>query len=288
MKKQCIVLVSIFSLVGCAGQKPNPNSNLTVESNSSILTNSKEINGSKSINEVNQNVINKDVNITQNKIKEIESLFKMASQLSTDGNHTKALNKCKEALQKIEKKDTANLKKAKTCISKENNSRQEMLKAEKNARIAKMFDEANKLSGLKALSKYDEIIQLTKDKIIIKKAFIKKKNIVDSLDFNDLKLANFYFDYAQHTSFYEYFKKSGDLYYNYGDMTDKEERNKALKSYLEFYKKIQNDDVVLYRLGYLYIMNENWKNAKRFISEAKTLGNYDAKELWINKKLYSK
>ena len=282
------MLVSILSLIGCVGQNPNPDNNLTIESNSTILTNNKEVNGSKAIKEVNKNVVNKDVNITQNKIKEIELLFKTATQLSSEGNHTKALNKCEEALQKIEEKDTANLEKAKTCISKEKKSIQEMLKAKKKAKISKIFDEASKLSGLEALSKYDEIIQLTKDKTIIKKAFIKKKNIIDSLDINDLELAKFYFDYAQHTSFYEYFKKSGDLYYNYGDMTDKGERSKALKSYLEFYKKIPNDDVVLYRLGYLFTMNQDWVNAKRFISESKKLGNYDAKELWINEKLYSK
>ena len=285
MKKQCIVLIGILSLMGCTAQSPKTKVVSTVESNSSVLITS----------QLNKEVVKEDVNLTQQKMEEVKLLFKSAKQLSADGNHTKALHKCEEALQKIEKKDTANLEKAKTCIIKEKKSIQEILKSEKNAKISKMFDDANKLSGSEALSKYDEIIHDSKDKDIIKKAFIAKKNIINTLDIDNLELAKFYFEYAKHTSFYEYFKKSGDLYYHYGDMMSQEERNNTLNSYLEFYKFIQNDDEVLYnddevlyRLGYLYTISKDWINAKRFISESKRLGNYDAKELWLNKKLYSK
>lgn len=272
------MLIGILSLMGCTAQSPKTKVASTVESNSSVLITS----------QLNKEVVKEDVNLTQQKMEEVKLLFKSAKQLSADGNHTKALHKCEEALQKIEKKDTANLEKAKTCIVKERKSIQEILKAEKNAKISKMFDDANKLSGSEALSKYDEIIHDSKDKDIIKKAFIAKKNIINTLDIDNLELAKFYFEYAKHTSFYEYFKKSGDLYYHYGDMMSQEERNNTLNSYLEFYKFIQNDDEVLYRLGYLYTISKDWINAKRFISESKRLGNYDAKELWLNKKLYSK
>ena len=278
MKKQCIVLTGVLSLMGCTAQSPKPNVVSTIESNSSVLI----------TNQLNEEVVKEDVNLTQQKMKEVKLLFKSAKQLSYDGNHTQALNKCEEALQKIEKKDTANLEKAKTCIVKEKKSIQEILKAEKNAKISKMFDDANKLSGSDALSKYDEIIHASKDKDIIKKAFIAKKNIIDTLDIDNLELAKFYFEYAKYTSFHEYFKKSGDLYYHYGDMMSKEERKNTLKSYSEYNDFIQNDDEVLYRLGYLYLISTDWENAKKFISESKRLGNYDAKELWLNKKLYSK
>ena len=289
------MLIGVLSLMGCTAESPKPKVVSTVDSSVLITNQLNEGLVKEDVNLTQQKMeeVKEDVNLTQQKMEEVKLLFKSAKQLSDDGNHTKALNKCEEALQKIEKEDTANLKKANTCIEKEKQSIQEMLEAEKNAKISKMFDAANKLNNskkfLKALSKYDEIIQLSRDnKDIVKKAFIAKKNIIDIIDIEHSKRAKFYFEYAIHTSSYEYFKKSGDLYYHYTDMMNQVERNNTLNSYLKFYEFIQNDDEVLYRLGYLYTISKNWVEAKRFISESKRLGNYDAKELWLNEKLYSK
>jgi hypothetical protein len=285
MKKQYIVLVSMLSLIGCAttNQSSAPDIKSTVESNSSI----KEANVSMTI-EPTQNEAKKDVNKTQDKIKEIELLFETAMKLSSDGNHSMALAKCEKILGKTESKDVENIKKAKSCIDKE----KKIIENEKNKReemkISQMFDDAKKLKDSEALSKYDEIIQYTENSSIKKQAFIEKKRVIDTLSIENTKLAKFYFEYATNTSFYEYFKKSGDLYFHYSDMMNQVERNKALASYLAFYKYVENDDEMLYKIGYLYTLSKDWVNAKKFISESKRLGNYDAKQLWIDKKLYSR